>query len=195
MSIVIAIKYNNGVVLAADKQVTNNGHLKNTQTDKIYKSMYSNTAYGVVGRLRDLDILSCNIDDLLDYRDILDKVKLDKKYVVNKIVVQIFDLLLKYNRAYRIDNIVDIDSEILVADAYNIFSIVKDGSVLEHDKYCAIGCGEELVLGYLDSLTLNELSKTEAIDLINKCIKKTCQNDCFINDEVSMIILEQKKGR
>lgn len=194
MSVVVAVKYNNGVILGADRQVTA-GHIKDNKVDKIYKSTYSNTAFGIVGKLRDLDIISCNVDDLMNYKDILDNVKLNKKYVVNVIVVQIFDLLMKYNRAYKIDNIIDIDSSVLVADDYSIFTISPDGSVAEYDTFAAIGCGDELVKGYLTPQNLEELSEPEAIDLVKRCIEKACKNDCFIDNDITIINLKHKRGR
>lgn len=192
MSIVVAIKYNNGVVIGADTQVTFS-NTKHNSFKKIYKSKYSNTAWGGVGKARDIDLISCNVDDLLDYPDILEKVKLDKKYVVNQIVIKIFDILMKYNRAYRIDNIVDIDSRFIITDSDKIFEICTDGAVVEYDKFCAIGCGSQLAQGYLDSINLDGLSRLEAEDLIQKVIKDACKNDCYIDDNVDIIVLEKPK--
>lgn len=192
MSVVIGLKYNNGVVLGADRQGTS-GNIKTHTTKKIYKSIYSNTAWGGVGTLRDIDIISCNIEELMNYKDILDNAELDKRYVVNVIVVRFFNELMKYNRAYKVDNVVDIDSSFLVADSSSIFRIGNDGSVIEYDDYCAIGCGDQLVKGHLDALHLQELSEPEAVDLIHRLIKECCKDDIYIDDNIDIIVL--KKGK
>lgn len=192
MSVVIGLRYNNGVIIGADRQATS-GNLKTHSTQKIYKSAYSNTAWGCVGTLRDLDIVSCNVDELMNYKDVLDKVEIDKKYVVNVIVVRIFNELMKFNRAYKVDNVVDIDSSFLIADDSKMFTIGHDGSVIQYDDYCAIGCGDQLVKGHLDALNLEELSEPEAVDLMNRLIKLCCKEDAYIDDNVDIIVL--KKGK
>ena len=56
MSVIIALKYNKGIILGADSQITNN-HIKINNVTKIHESKYSNTAIGTAGSLRVLNLI------------------------------------------------------------------------------------------------------------------------------------------
>ena len=84
MSIVIGIKYNNGVIVAGDKQSTKGNNARG-ETIKIKKQKYSNSCFGCVGYSRDTNIIVSH-DEIVNYKDILDNVEIDKNYVVNNII-------------------------------------------------------------------------------------------------------------
>ena len=192
MSVVVAIKYDKGMLLGADRQISS-GHLASGETQKVYKSQYSNTAWGSVGCLRILDLISCNVDDLMSYKDILDKVELDKPYVVNVIVPKIFIKLKEYNQAYLENNLLSIDNQFLICDYDSIFKIDTDGSVVEFDKYYAIGSGYELVLGNLQSSYKEDLDLDTAVDLLIDSIRKSCKNELYINSNIDIINITKNK--
>ena len=214
MSVVVAIKYDKGMLLGADRQISS-GHLASGETQKVYKSQYSNTAWGSVGCLRILDLISCNVDDLMSYKDILDKVELDKPYVVNVIVPKIFIKLKEYNQAYLENNLLSIDNQFLICDYDSIFKIDTDGSVVEHKwfefgkdengkeleiseviefgKYYAIGSGYELVLGNLQSSYKEDLDLDTAVDLLIDSIRKSCKNELYINSNIDIINITKNK--
>lgn len=192
MSVVVAIKYDKGMLLGADRQISS-GHLASGETQKVYKSQYSNTAWGSVGCLRILDLISCNVDDLMSYKDILDKVELDKPYVVNVVVPKIFIKLKEYNQAYLENNLLSIDNQFLICDYDSIFKIDTDGSVVEFDKYYAIGSGYELVLGNLESSYTEDIDLDTAVDLLIDSIRKSCKNELYINSNIDIINITKNK--
>lgn len=192
MSVVVAIKYDKGMLLGADRQISS-GHLASGETQKVYKSQYSNTAWGSVGCLRILDLISCNVDDLMSYKDILDKVELDKPYVVNVVVPKIFIKLKEYNQAYLENNLLSIDNQFLICDYDSIFKIDTDGSVVEFDKYYAIGSGYELVLGNLESSYKEDIDLDTAVDLLIDSIRKSCKNELYINSNIDIINITKNK--
>lgn len=192
MSVVVAIKYDKGMLLGADRQISS-GHLASGETQKVYKSQYSNTAWGSVGCLRILDLISCNVDDLMSYKDILDKVELDKPYVVNVVVPKIFIKLKEYNQAYLENNLLSIDNQFLICDYDSIFKIDTDGSVIEFDKYYAIGSGYELVLGNLESSYKEDIDLDTAVDLLIDSIRKSCKNELYINSNIDIINITKNK--
>lgn len=193
MSIVIGLKYKDGVLLASDTRVISRGHLAEKIDSKIFKSKYSSTAIGCVGYLRDLDIISCQ-EEWLSYKDILDKKKVDKKYIIENIVPKIFDTLRNNHRVNQKDGFEYIDSEFIFATTSSLYGIYNDGSILEFDDYVTIGCGEELTKGYMTNFSNKDTSKltlTEAKTIVEKCIKNACKNDIGISDEVIFINLEK----
>ncbi|MBR2890999.1 MAG: hypothetical protein IKC22_01195 [Bacilli bacterium] len=194
MSIVIGLKYKDGVLLASDTRVVSRGHLAERNVDgKIFKSQYSNTAIGSVGYLRDLDIISCT-EEWLPYKDILDKKKVDKKYIIENIVPKIFNTLRDNHRVNQKDGFEYTDSEFIFATPSHLYRIDEDGSVLEFDDYISVGCGEELVRGYMTKVFYNgykDLSLEEAKFILRECIKEACKDDIGINDESVFINLEK----
>ena len=192
MSVVVAIKYDKGMLLGADRQISS-GHLASSETQKVYKSQYSNTAWGSVGCLRILDLISCNVDDLMSYKDILDKVELDKPYVVNVVVPKIFIKLKEYNQAYLENNLLSIDNQFLICDYDSIFKIDTDGSVIEFGKYYVIGSGYELVLGNLESSYKEDIDLDTAVDLLIDSIRKSCKNELYINSNIDIINITKNK--
>ena len=80
MSLIVGIKTEKGVVIGADKQATS-GRLKVEGVQKIWKSKYSNTAMGVVGYLRDADIIS-TVEDFIDFIFVLHAIKATTAYGV-----------------------------------------------------------------------------------------------------------------
>lgn len=197
MSVVVAIKYRDGVVLAADRQATS-GNIKIDNASKLYKSAYSMTAIGMVGRSRDADLISCQIDDLMEYKDILDKVKIDKKYLVNIIVPKIFNILMRFNRAHKEYDIIELDSNFIIVSNEKLFKVFFDGAVLEYDSFVTAGCGNQLAQGYLESqdVDMNKLTQDEAVKLAKECIFKACKDDVFIsNDYADILILNKSRKR
>lgn len=193
MSIIIAIKYKDGMILAADRQSTAANIVTSHNEKKIYKSEFSNTAFGVTGPCRDSNILECNVRDLMSSIDILENKEFDRKYVINNVVNKIFNLLFELNYCYKDRK--DIDSQLILASNNHCYKMFSDGSIIEGDNYVVAGCGEQLVKGYLDTLTdlnTNKLERDEAIKIAESAIKKSCKEDIYINDKIDIIVLENK---
>lgn len=190
MSVVIAIKYNEGVILASDRQASY-GNLKTDNCRKIFKSKYSETAYGMAGSTRDIDILSCNIVDLMNYKDILDKVEMDKTYVVNNIVNNIFELLMDKNFTYK--DAIELDGQYLIVSNQRIFQMFCNGAILEYENFCTIGSGCQLAKGLLEGVTnYDSLNWAEAIDLATDVVNKACKDDHSINNKMDIINLKRR---
>ena len=191
MSVVMALKYNGGVLLAADTQSTG-GNIKNNNAVKIKKMKYSNVAIGTVGYLRDANIFEVT-DEIVDFKDILDKIKIDKRYIINTIVPNIFKKMKEYNRLEIKNEVENLLSCFILVTPTGIFTIGTDGSVVESENFATVGCGDELVRGYLETISdINNLNEKEGINIIKNAIIKSCKNDIYINDMIS--ILNIKNG-
>lgn len=192
MSIVIAVKYKDGVALASDKQTTRGG-IKTENSVKIKKADYSNTAIGIVGRRRDSNLLRTK-DEFINYKDILDKRVIDENYVITVVVEKIFDILKLHDRLTVESGIKSMDSEVLFATEDKMYRICTDGSVIEFDEYVSVGCGEDSVTGYLNTVeNLNKMNKEDVKVVLDKAIKLSCKDDVFINDKIDYIFLEKNK--
>lgn len=200
MSIIIGVKYKDGVLLGSDTQATNRGHIAEEIETKIYQSKYSTTAIGCVGSCRDNNLIETQ-EEWIDYKDILDKVDINKKYVISNIITKLFNLLRNNHRLNSEKGLEFSESDFIFATSEKLFGIYTDGSVLEEDKYVAIGCGEELVRGLLDSyfhtnnITSGEqISYNSAKEMIRTSVLSACSKDVFINDNITYINLKRKSN-
>lgn len=192
MSIVVAIKYEGGVVIGCDKQTTT-GNIKWDDSTKIMKSRYSNTALGVVGTAVNRDILFHNIKDLMRYEDILEGVKIDRDYVID-MSMRFRDILVQNHAVEIVNNYIEyVEGDFIVVSDERIFKISGYGSVHERENWVAVGSGAELVSGYLDTVKFQNITKSKAEELVKQCILKCCKNDVFINDHIDMIFLDRKE--
>lgn len=196
MSVIVGIKYKNGVLLGGDTQATEYGHLAENVNSKIFKSKYSNTAIGGVGYLRDLNLIEIQ-EEWIEYKDILDKTNINKKYIITNIIPKIFNLFRDNHRLYNKDNIEYIESDFLFVTSKGIFCISEDGSVIEKNNYATIGCGSELVKGFLENNSKwnDELTYEEAKNLIELSIKKSCEKDIYINEEITYIDIRKEVNK
>ena len=190
MSVVVAIKYRDGVAMAADKQATG-GHIKCNNVKKLAYYEKSNTGVGVVGHLRDCNIMYVQ-EELQDAKDILNKTPIDFKYVVSKIVPTVFSIFNQCNRIEKDNEVLSLCSRMLFCTSNNIYKIEHDGGVVEYNDWAAIGCGEDLVIGFLETIKdFHSLNKEQVTKILEKCIKQSCKNDVYINDNIDYIYLEK----
>lgn len=191
MSVVVAVKTLTGMVLASDRQVTC-ACLKG-EASKIHQFEYSNTAIGCVGALRDGNLVSIK-DELIPYKDILAKSKVDLDFVISKVVPALIDVLKEGGRLSSDSDVISMDSRFLFVTPKQSFIIYGDFSVVESDTpYASIGCGDEKAYGFLASYdNYATLTRSEAEKLAKDAIQKACEKDPYINEKVDMIFLEDK---
>ena len=194
MSIVVAINYKDGVLIGADKQSTC-GCFASHDVIKAYKSKYSNTCFGSVGYLRAIDIIHTNIEELMDYKDVLDNKKLDKDYVISKIIPKFFKVLKDNEINFTQDGFTMLPNSFLICSDEKIFFVGNDGGVSEMEKFGTIGCGQDLVRGFLNTKTLEpeNITYKEAVALITDAVKVACKDDVYIDDNIDFITLTKSK--
>lgn len=192
MSVIVGIKYNKGIVIGADSQSTAGGK-KLEDTIKIKKTKYSNCCVGTCGCTRDGNILVTK-DELMEYKDILEKKEIDFNYIVNIIVPNIFKTLRDNHRIALIDNIENSKSKFIYCTSKKMFKIWCDGAVTEHNDFITLGCGEDLVEGFLNTLNFENINLEEAKAIIKTAIKQSCKDDIYINDKITWVVLEEEKN-
>lgn len=153
MSVVIALKDEKGACwLACDKQITNGtrkSYLPETRNKVFDVKDRPGCMIGHVGYLRGINLLETNniyFDELSWYRK-----ELDYQYMVNSFVPTVNAMF--HNAGFIDDDVtvVDLKGETLAIVNNLIFEVGSDGSVMEIDKYSAVGSGSEFALGSLDT--------------------------------------------
>lgn len=194
MSVVIGAKYKDGIIIAADKQAT----MGNTKTDdatKLQAFKYSNSAIGVVGYLRDCNLMR-TLEEVVPYKDILDNVPVDELYVIRAIVPAIFTHLSMNKRLTNNQEQYTMDSRMLYATSDSLFTIDGDFGVVEaRASYEVIGCGDDKVRGFMTSIgDTSNMTRSEVLQILDTAIRKGCEKDVFIDDRIDVIVLEKHKG-
>lgn len=195
MSVVIAAKYKNGIAMVADKQAT----YYNTKFDNVTKVQpfkYSNSGIGVVGYLRDCNVMRL-LEDVIPAEDILKRVDIDELYVIRNIVPRIMNHLAENKRLDKTKDIYSMESMMLYATEDNIYTIGEDFSVAETDtSFATIGCGSEKVTGYLATLgDTSKYNRKEITDVLCYAVQKACEKDVYINDSVDLMYFERKEDK
>ena len=177
MSIVIAIKEKNRIVMGCDSQVSC-GYFKekldNKNCCKIWEIENCKSGLmGCVGSLRDLQVIQCEenlIDKLKQFEE-----KIDYKYVVNNLTDKMYNTLC-HHRCINKDTHGDcenyMNSQFIFAYKDMAYLINNYLEVTSIDDYLVIGCGEEIVKGILDS-NKDKMVDERIIEAITYCSEKS----------------------
>lgn len=187
MSVVIAKKYNGGVIIGADKRATCGNHTGDVHR-KVWKSQLSASAWGCVGFLRDCNIIGV-MDEVIDTKDILLGTDIDFKYVVKTVVRNLFKNFEAFGRVKTADGTPQLLSEFLFVTCERIFKIGHDGSVTECEDFATIGCGDQYSEGFL--MGSKGKKEKEVIEEVKKAVEIACQNDPYVGGGVDIIILKR----
>lgn len=178
MSVVVAIKEKDRVLVGVDSQATKGGtrtSLSNPNNYKVWKvNDVENCLMAHVGYYRDamfIKTMSDLVDELAVVRD-----SIDYRYVVRRILPRILDELIEFKCLKNEDDVENLLSSFIFAYKDKLFLILSDRSVLEIDDYCAIGSGASEALGSL--LSTEELKSEERIV---KAITSSATHDIYVD--------------
>lgn len=195
MSLVVAIKNKNEILMGCDSQVTCDGNkrVSNNLNKKMWKPQ-DGLLMGMSGDYRDINLLYTYEGKWIDaeHRD-----GIDLNYVVRGIVEKIYKELNTYGRVRLINGIASISSSVMVAFKGRIFLIGDDFSVIEYDDYAATGSGSQYGFGALEGIIRN-LSRSipmSNIDIILEVIKAGCANDIYESGPIIIMSTEDNEIR
>ena len=185
MSIVVAVKYKDGIAVACDTQSTKNG----IKTNGVRKFKYfedSNTLLGIAGYLRDCNVIS-DIEEIIPYKDLFHKINITEEYVISVIIPFLYEQFLCRGRIDSSGSFPVIGSSLLYITKDKIFTIDCDFGVMEitDNSFFCVGSGEELTRGYLSAVgDTSELNEEAVTELIHQAITIGCENCTTVNDEI-----------
>lgn len=189
MSVVIAIKENNHIVLGCDSQVsTYNCKSKlSKENTKIWSVKNCDGALmGSVGLLRITQLIQVQ-DNLIDELTVL-KNGINFQYCVTTLFDKICEILQKYNLLKKQEGTIipDVYNEFIFAYKDKAWLIYSDGSVEEIEDYLVIGSGEEIAKGVLES------NKSKCAKMrIKQAIKSCSDMTLYVDDN---IVIKTTKG-
>lgn len=184
MSVVIAIKQKDKIIIGCDTQVSSgNGYksrLKGENQKIWHHNDLPNLVIGGVGSLRDIQLIQTN-KELIDPMAILTK-KIDFDYLVNNFFTSVYMALLDKNRVPLNEQghpAAVIESVFLVAFEDKMYVVDQDGSVIEGDDYLVIGSGSSVATGVLET-NKNKKAKDRIMEAIEAC----SENTLYVNEHV-----------
>lgn len=187
MSVVIACKFNNGVVIASDRQVTRGYEKVEDKISKVQKIDGKSIIIGGVGSLRDIQKMKAASTKLFSTSD---------KLTENECIKIINNISSVYQELGLIETgkiIQSLDGEYLFVDSYNINFVGYDLGVISGFDYYVIGSGNNLATGYLNvefkDKNPNDLTSENIIKILKNAIKVSCKNNITIDDNVDIYIL------
>ena len=198
MSVVLGLKYKDGIMMAGDRQVVK-GHMKghgDRNFKKIFKTKCSNIGFGGVGSARINNVLE-TMDDPVSLEDIfVDKKKIDRIYIIKNIVPALFNVFRKNNCISKeSDGLEYLNGELLICTPEEIMTMDAIGCISPSKNFVAVGSGEELVKGYLSVFKdeeFNNFTEEQATQIAKNAIIESCKDNITINDQVDIIILKKE---
>jgi ATP-dependent protease HslVU (ClpYQ) peptidase subunit len=180
MSVVVAVKHNGIVYLGADSQISSSKSkfsFSNVNNYKIwrYHKFPESCLFGGVGSLRDINLIKVS-DGLLNENNVL-KGTIDFKYIVENLVDNMFDTLRNKDRLVKdSDELYRMSSGYLFSFNSNLYEIGSDGSVIDINDFTAIGSGQDIAIG-----SLNTTEEKTPVERIVHAIEASCKTNLYVN--------------
>lgn len=174
MTVVIAIKTEDGIVMGCDSMLSY-GHMGRSKTNdndsKVFNpTSFSDVLLGMSGYVRDENIISAYSDIISE--DDYKLGKIDRKYIINTTVPNIFKRLESNGRHVKPEKSEwRMYSTILLAIKDKCWYIGVDGGIEDIEDYLVIGCGNELAIG-----SLHQSKDEDPYIRIEKAIRSACKS-------------------
>ena len=185
MSLVVAIKTDEGIVMGCDSQVSygnNKYSLSDSSSCKIWNIINCpDGLMGSVGLLRDSQLISAHA--VIDPNKIITD-SIDFDYVVCDLYTTLCNILESYHRislepTYDKDGAFIppiLNNEFIFAYKDRAFQISQDGCVRTIEDYLVIGSGAEIATGVLDN-NFDKTPEERIVEAISTCNKNTLYID------------------
>lgn len=179
----IGIHSKDGIVLAADMQVSVGNLAVNTNTTKIYK-INDTIAITIAGSVGDAIVLVRHLQNHANLYELEHNKRLSTKSCVT--------LLSNILNSHKM---LPFFSQLIVAGSDNqLYTLDMMGGYTDQDKFAFSGSGSELALSILDKYYKPNLSIKEAIDIAKEAITSAKKRDLFTGGDGIKIVLVKKDG-
>lgn len=189
MSLVIAIKDGDRIVFGADKQATSGDNRTHLATKIWTVRDCPSIIMGGVGSVRATQIMQYSS---IINKNFLEPTGLTTEFIVNQVCPRIVEVLrtsgINVNANKDVPSEICISSAFLIAENDKAWLIHHDLSVIEIDKYYAIGSGSQIANGAL-FVTPNQNPFTRITDAIDAA----AENTLFVDHKIEFLTTKVKE--
>jgi len=182
---VVAIKFNNGVVIASDKRASAGALMV---VDKATKKLYEITdtiVMGAAGVVADIQMLAKILSAEVKLKELRSKIKVTAEEAAN--------LLSRIMYSYKF---FPFFTEIIIAgkdkDGFSIYMMDELGGLTRHDDFIATGSGMMYALGVLEANYRKDLTKEEAKELAKKAILAAIERDLGTGEGIDIYVITEE---
>ncbi|RLG60838.1 proteasome subunit beta [Candidatus Geothermarchaeota archaeon] len=181
----IGVVFKDGIILAAEKRMSYGGFITAKTVKKVFK-ISDRVGAACAGGVADIQEIIRRVRYILRLKELETGAR---PSVVS--VAKLTSIMLFQNRLFPLM------AQIIIGgcvDRPQIFSLDPLGSLVE-DKYIAIGSGEEIAMGVLESGYKKDMSKEGARELVLKSIRAAIGRDAASGDGVDMLMITKDEIR
>jgi len=180
----IGIKYKDGILLAADKQMTAGMQIIAHMSYEKIILVNDRVALTIAGSVSEVQLLT---------KVIRAQLKLEElrrgKHLSNKESANLLSNLV-YGNARKMSMIPAIAGFLMAGvdkNGFNLYSVEPSGSVVEYDNFACDGSGMLFALGVLDAEYKAELTLEQAKQLAIKTINSAVRRDAFSGGGIDIV--------
>jgi len=181
----IGLLCKDGIVLAADKRTTAGNLIVNNRALKIH-SISDDVVLTEAGNASDAQLLIKIIKAQIK----LDNMKLGKPLTVKETANLLAGMV--YNNIRRMSIMPGITHFILGGKdkhGFHLYDLFPDGTVTKYDKYVSSGSGSVMAYGVLETLYRKDMTVSEGIKLVIKCVSASIHKDNYSGDGIDVVTI------
>ncbi len=181
----LALKYSNGVILAADKRATAGYTIVQKDVEKVHliKDKIAVTIAGSVSEIQ-------NILKLIKAQIKLKELETRRKIVVEEVAGLLSNLT--YNTIRTTGGVAHFIVGGVDKTGEKIYDVFPDGSLSEVKDFYSSGSGMSYVLGVLEANYKKDLSEKEAIELAENSLKAALERDIGSGNGYKILVLPRE---
>ena len=177
----VGIKFNDGVLLAAEKRVAHGRFIASKNTNKVF-SISKNTGAAFAGMIGDMQILTREISAHIKIRELDIKREMAPNSIAKLLSVIMFERRFAPYLTQIILGGINGKASIYVLDPV--------GSVIP-DEYASVGSGAEAAIGVIEAFYKDNMNEEEVKELAIKAIKAAIERDAGSGDGIDMLIIKK----
>lgn len=189
MTTTIGIKYKNGIILAADRQVSSENFVASKYGDKIYQ-VDKNIGVTISGLVADAINLveRLKAEFKLYYFDKKRSIPIEN---AARLASNIFYGVFRGGRPFYTQILIGGFTNSHQIPTPKLYVIDPSGGTIE-DKFIATGSGSQLAYGILENNYRDDLTEKEAIKLVFKAIKSAIERNPYTGSGVDAVIITKE---
>lgn len=183
----VGIKFNGGVILAADRRATAGHLIAQKDTQKIH-NITDDVAVTMAGTASDAQLLIKLAKAELKLKMIRTQQTLDVKEAAAFMSRMVYNNLRKPSMLPGISHFVMAGKDDY---GFHLYDIFPDGTTSECKDYISSGSGSVMAYGVLETMYKNDMTLDEAKSLAIKCVNAAIHRDSASGNGIDLFLIDE----